>query len=490
MVNGMNISIRAPRALLILACVSAGLLLGPNASGQGPSFNPPFPRIASRPHGAFESGISQSTLEDQAEIVSRFHVAILSGVRTSKWGNGYNLTTLPSYIKSFNPDIKLIKYTNAQQKNTSATSQWILNKMNSEDWWLKDAGGQLVSGYAHSSQRRINPTLRTKADANGLRHPDWFARYWHASPNDQGSWVAPAGESKGYGLKGGAWDGVFADDQYITKGGMGEVTADYDRNGANDDVWDSTVRQWVMDGEKGYRDAWAKLEPDWYFFGNMTHILSPNETVPTSFEGTYDGGLLQDVTNIFETRPDGWSKMMQAYRRGMALARGAKLVVFHSNVGTWKEKYAAQGEAKNYSVYRWNRYGMTACLMDDGYYAMMVEDGPPELDWFDEFDGGNLNKVGYLGYPIDPPQKSPWSQGVYRREFDNGLVLVNPKGNGTKTVDVGSGWKRLSGTQDPAHNNGQPASTITLPEQDGIILIRSGAQQPSRPKPPDLYSVD
>jgi hypothetical protein len=487
MIHRVHASISVLRRLPVLIALTAALAIAQPASG-GASPNPAFPRIASRPHGAFEDGISQTTLAAQAEAVSRFQVVILSGVRASKWGNGYTLTTLPGYIKSFNPDVTLIKYTNAQQKNTDATATWILDKISRENWWLTEASGNYVLGYAKSSQRRVNPTLRTDADSAGMRHPQWFARYWYAAPTDTGSWVAPSGESKGYGLKGGAWDGVFADDQYITKGGMGEVTADYDDNGANDDVWDSTVRQWVMDGQRAYRDAWYALEPDWYFFGNLTHILSPNEPVPDSYKGTYDGGLLQDVTNIFETRPDGWNKMMSAYRKGLSLTKGPRLAVFHSNIGNWKEKYAAQGETKTYSDYRWNRYGLTSCLMDDGYYALMIEDGPPELDWFDEFDGGSLNRVGYLGYPVDPPQTSAWSQGVYRREFDNGLVLVNPKGNGTRTVSIGSGWRRLSGTQDPAYNNGQPASSVTLNEQDGIILVRDGAQ--TRPSPPEITVVE
>jgi hypothetical protein len=77
---------------------------------------------------------------------------------------------------------------------------------------------------------------------------------------------------------------------------------------------------------------------------------------------------------------------------------------------------------------------------------------------------------------------------VYRREFDNGVVLVNPKGNGTRTVDVGAGWRRLLGTQDPVHNNGQSVTSVTLNEQDGIILV--GENVKSRPEPPELYPVE
>jgi hypothetical protein len=114
--------------------------------------------------------------------------------------------------------------------------------------------------------------------------------------------------------------------------------------------------------------------------------------------------------------------------------------------------------------------------MDNGYYAVMA---PNQLHpEYDEFYGGKVHaasKLGYLGYPRNPPQTNAWSQGVYRREFDKGLVLVNPKGNGTRTVKVGSGWKRIDGSQDRTVNNGQSASSVTLKEQDGIILLRAGS---------------
>jgi len=41
--------------------------------------------------------------------------------------------------------------------------------------------------------------------------------------------------------------------------------------------------------------------------------------------------------------------------------------------------------------------------------------------WFDEF---NFD----LGYPIQARQEAQWSQGVWRRDFDNGIVLVIPRG--------------------------------------------------------------
>jgi hypothetical protein len=65
------------------------------------------------------------------------------------------------------------------------------------------------------------------------------------------------------------------------------------------------------------------------------------------------------------------------------------------------------------------------------------------------------------------------------REFKNGVVLWNPKGNGAKTVSVSglvspsghSGLKHIAGKQDPAVNTGKAATSVTLNDRDGVILL-------------------
>ena len=110
-------------------------------------------------------------------------------------------------------------------------------------------------------------------------------------------------------------------------------------------------------------------------------------------------------------------------------------------------------------------------MLDNGsFYG--AQGSRPNWDWYDEYDLAGTSNTKWLGAAVDGPQLAPWSNGVYRREFQNGLVLVNPLGNGTRTVNVGAGWRRFQGTQDPVHNNGQAASSITLEAQDAILLVR------------------
>jgi hypothetical protein len=82
------------------------------------------------------------------------------------------------------------------------------------------------------------------------------------------------------------------------------------------------------------------------------------------------------------------------------------------------------------------RYGLASCLLDDGYYHFNTagKGGGNNVAWFDEMDFD-------LGSPVAGPNNpangtystgelTVWKQGVYRRDFVNGIALINPKGNG------------------------------------------------------------
>jgi hypothetical protein len=74
---------------------------------------------------------------------------------------------------------------------------------------------------------------------------------------------------------------------------------------------------------------------------------------------------------------------------------------------------------------------------------------------------------------------------VYRRDFENGIALVNPKGNGPVEITLEEEFRRISGKQAPGVNNGQLTKTVKLNDRDGIILKRVTAK--ALPKAPVLH---
>jgi hypothetical protein len=150
----------------------------------------------------------------------------------------------------------------------------------------------------------------------------------------------------------------------------------------------------------------------------------------------------------------------------MANVASPQLVLFH--------------QLGNPSDYQSMRYGLATCLMDNGYYQFVSTVGNSSGDyhtlyWFDEYNAS-------LGQATTSPPAAAWQNGVYRRDFQNGIALVNPKGNGAQTVTLETSYVKLTGTQVPAINSGQTVTTVTLQDRDGILLLRT---QPAKvPKPP------
>ena len=114
--------------------------------------------------------------------------------------------------------------------------------------------------------------------------------------------------------------------------------------------------------------------------------------------------------------------------------------------------------------------------------------------WYDEYSVDlttgtaiqSLAAKGYLGLPLSDAH-SPSNKdlllstflinndarakyNVWRRDFQNGIVLVNPS-RISKTVDLNGTYKKILGVYDPEFNDGSQVTKITLQPESGIILL-------------------
>jgi hypothetical protein len=116
------------------------------------------------------------------------------------------------------------------------------------------------------------------------------------------------------------------------------------------------------------------------------------------------------------------------------------------------------------------RFSLCSTLMSNGYFSYALSSGVHAsggLDWFDEYDGGGIGR-GYLGQPTSAATKVG---NAWRRDFTNGVALVNPSGSAV-TVQLGGTFRKIQGTQDPTVNDGSLVTAVTIPAQDGIIVLR------------------
>jgi hypothetical protein len=125
-------------------------------------------------------------------------------------------------------------------------------------------------------------------------------------------------------------------------------------------------------------------------------------------------------------------------------------------------------------VLRSMRWGLTHSLMTGAYYELLGNFYGNSHDcrwWFDEYDGGQgVRRRGYLGQPLGAYKKL--ADGVYRRDFQNGIA-INNSSDDPQTIQLGGTFTKIKGTQDPTLNDGSTVTSVTIPGNDGIILLRN-----------------
>jgi len=197
--------------------------------------------------------------------------------------------------------------------------------------------------------------------------------------------------------------------------------------------------------------------------GNLGRSGQP-EANNTGFDKQLHGGVLERyIGETWSAENQGWKTMMDRYRKVMALLANPRLLIFNM-----------KGNPTDYKTFR---YGFASALMDDAYFDFSNGTGgplyKPGVVWFDEYDRAGTADTKWLGTAVDAPPTSPWKDGVYRRRFKNGMALVNPRGNGNRTVTIEPGYKRFLGKQARGSQQREPATSITLQDRDGILLVKN-----------------
>jgi hypothetical protein len=336
-------------------------------------------------------------------------------------------------LRSVNPGIKLAQYVVLNEIPRSASpgedNYALVQAVNANNWWLRDIWGNLVQWTTAYNAYEVNLTNWAAANPAGQRWPQWKAQY------DTNTYFKVL-----TGL-----DYVYNDNVF----GSSRVTADWMRIGTNQDWTDPVVATAIRQGFVNYWDALRAMNPGLKIVGNADNDLSSAE-----YKGQLDGAYLECQMGMgwsYETW-GGWDKMMAVYRTALANTRATKDVIFEA---------CTDGSTPNPALIR---YGLASALMEDGYFAYTVKNSS-SLYWADEFE---VN----IGAPVDAPPTAATPSGIWMRRYTNALVLVNPNATTTLSIDVGDGYKRIAGVQDPTVNNGQAQRLVSLPPRSGLLMVR------------------
>jgi len=177
---------------------------------------------------------------------------------------------------------------------------------------------------------------------------------------------------------------------------------------------------------------------------------------------------------MYESFPGGitnnlrWQDTMNAVEQNRKKNFSSQLYIFNTNTDN----------TGNHLNYRQVRYGLGSSLLMDGIYFSFDYGfaSHSQIWWYDEY---NVN----LGAPVSPPQLvasngavsvkvGPYQPQVWRRDFQNGIALVNST-NAARTINLGEDYEKIRGTQDPGVNSGGITNKITISGEDGIILLKT-----------------
>ncbi len=436
------------------------------AAGRADAAEPAFPRSL----GLY---IQHNALPSAASI-ARYDVVVID----NEWA--HRSPALLDEVRRLNPAIRLLAYVNLVDRPLSLGGQsswrnrwslWGYTAANSigtfpEAWIAKTAGGSAVSEWSGTWMTNLADT----APAVGGRRFYEYAANWTVN----NVWAS------------GAWDGIFLDVW-------------------GDRIWNSAVSSWDVDRD-GDDDSGAGL----YGAGSpwergvtaaeqiMRSRMGPGAVLVANNTRTFRSGLIDG--RLWESFADPGKG--RSFAVDVANYVAGVNDTGHTQPGvqlTLNKEFSGTGTATDQ---RRARYFMTASLMSNGYWGGSVGDYSA-FGWHEEMDGAGLGR-GYLGQPV---AASPtWSQisaaysttagvgkyasGVHRRDFTNGIALTNPTGS-AQTVALETTFVRLSGSS--SVNTGGTVQSVTIPSQDGIILMRQGttpAAPPSSPPPaPAAVSV-
>lgn len=329
-------------------------------------------------------------------------------------------------IRQLNPRVVMLAYVTSQDMRDDiaglrdvAPLRYARYEAMPDAWYLKNEKGTRLSWWSRTYL--LNVSSRAPV-VNGTRFNDYLA--YHVAKKI---------------LASGWWDGVFYDNAWEQISYFAGEAIDIDGDGLRDSSADADSA-W----RQGMEDLFAKTRQ---YAGNGAIIVGNGHAIIGG------NGVL------YENFPaNGWGATIQEYRALQREARAPFVSVINGNTG----------DIPSPQWYQAFRFGLGSTLLGNGYFSF--DDGAARhesLWWYDEYDA-YLGAPNTIAYRIDPLQPG---DGVWRRDFTNGIVLVNANAAPT-IVSVEDGFEGVRGTQDTKANTGAAVRSLTLAAQDARILMR------------------
>jgi hypothetical protein len=366
---------------------------------------------------------------DEAKELARFDVLILHMLAQQ------NSAEQIKKIRQINPDIKILVYIVAQEFPTEMHRVWDTTSNGlfkqqlagiTEEMYLKDQNNSYVIFWG--TNRMLNAT--DYPTGSNYRWTDYLSDFVVNKL-----------------LSTGLWDGVFYDNSWYDVSWVNGGAIDADKDGRNDEK--------------------TRLDTAWR--AGMTKLFRQTKEKagkPILIVGNGDKGYYGDINGIyfenFTTSPYiSWEEKMKLYRSSVQTSQKPSIAIVGN---TSQSANTAQKD------YRQMRFGLTSALMENGYYAYDAgSNHHSENWWYDEY---SVNLGEPMTDAISQTGANDYIKDVWRREFTNGLAVVNSLAE-SREVDLGGEYEKIIGTQDLSVNNGGIVSKVKIAAKDGLLMLKT-----------------
>ena len=381
--------------------------------------------------------------------------------------------------------------------NGATFSVWI-GTVNATNWWIRGSAGGYPSGPIVASTNPSDPagtgllattSQNTVLSAGGRTFAQGFWDHY------DGIFRLGQGVAQGYAANKSFAVNPYVDgyqidnflDQPRQNGSWGMDTTVYTQHYGTSA--DPTLSTWIQQSYASIYQAVKAVNPRLQIMANADYFVrsttnfSYQVALDPSQKGLLDMVYCQAAIGIGGIEGQGTTTTAQMMANLIAaeaqMAPGGTLIFEQSGV-SHNTAFSSSNQA-SWTATDWKgaRFGMACACMRDWHYELDFSEtySAATVYLMDEF-GPQGGIRSWLGSPFEQPQSAARFSGVWYRVFCGGVVFMNPKGNGSQTinlsVDLGlSNLKAIAniGFGDATINTGLAVSSITLADRDGRFLI-------------------
>ncbi|MDO8499333.1 MAG: putative glycoside hydrolase [bacterium] len=375
--------------------------------------------------------LSSANTAQAAPLLANYYLNILStsASEQAKLAKNNLLILTPSQmaahgdivakLKQINPKLIILAYLPTQSYNNQYWPNDIIFKKMRVDpsWWLKTSSGQIVSTWTGISNINM---------ASG-----WSDYLINFANNNVAN------------LSG--VDGIFFDMVYekiswaqngldMNDDGLPDTAVEADR------IWHERMTYFL-------KTAASNLK---------TKFIVINGSSELPWQPYVNGRMFENFSTV-----DRWPNIMNDILKNKDV-RSPKLLIINNNTAN---KLGGEINFQNM------RYGLVSSLLEDNiYYSFDFGDRDHgQIWWYDEY---GINLGAPAGTAVSTAGLVKYREGVWRRDYDKGIVLVNSSGQAV-SVALGGDFEKITGAQDPTINTGEIVDRVSIPSKDGLIMLKT-----------------